>query len=61
MAKLTRQQQDKSDRLLGEQVRLGWAEGAKLIRGGKRSRVVVASVRREGKGVVYLLVRPGLP
>jgi hypothetical protein len=61
MAKLTRQEQDKSDRLLGEQVRLAWAEGAKLIRGGKRSRVVVASVRREGKGVVYLLVRPGLP
>lgn len=60
MAKLSRQQQDESDRILGEQIRLAWAEGAKLIRQGKRTRVVVASVRREGKGVVYSLVRPGL-
>lgn len=60
MKKLPKAKQDEVDRTLGEQIRLAWAEGAKLIRKGKRTRIVVASVRREGKGVVYSLVRPGL-
>lgn len=47
---LSKAEQDEADRTLGEQVRLGWSEGAKLIQ-GKRTMVVVASVR-EGKGVV---------
>jgi hypothetical protein len=59
MKKLSKKEQAEADRMVGEQIRLGWAEAAKLIRQGKRSRVTIASARRDKQGVVFVLMRPG--
>lgn len=51
---------DYADLVIGRYVGLRMRQAARLIRKGQRSRVTIASVRREGCGVIFYIAGPDM-
>jgi len=49
---------DHADLLIGRHVRLRMHQAAMLIRKRQRSRVTIASVRRQGRDVIFYIAGP---